>query len=156
MSYQHGPTAGSQPSGPSSWVPVPGQQPPPARKQRSRRWILAAVAGIVAAVAVGVIVTRDDGPTRLERAAEAVDSPYIDLGDDGDTLIVDSEGEDSPGADLADVYIVLAVLDVPESVVAQMGSTRALDGTRDATWDGMTATWTYHPDDGLDVIITNR
>ncbi len=88
MSYQHGPTAGSQPSGPSSWVPIPGQQPPPARMQRSRRWTLAAVAGIVVAVAVGVIVTRDDGPTRIERAAEAVDSPYIDLGDDGDTLIV--------------------------------------------------------------------
>ena len=110
----------------------------------------------IAAVVVGVIVTRDDGPTRMERAAEAVDSPYVELADDGHTLIVDSEGEDSPGADIADVYIVLAALDAPESVIAQMGSTRALDGTRDATWDGMTATWTYHPDDGLDVILTDR
>ena len=43
----------------------------------------------------------------------------------------------------------------PTTVIAQMDSTRALDGTRDATWDGMTATWTYHPDDGLDVILTD-
>jgi hypothetical protein len=110
----------------------------------------------IAAVVVGVLVTRADGPTPMERAAEAVDSPYVDLGDDRHTLIIDSEGEDSPGADLADVYIVLAALDVPDSVIAQMDSTRALDGTRDATWDGMTATWTYHPDDGLNVIITDR
>jgi hypothetical protein len=48
------------------------------------------------------------------------------------------------------------VLDAPESVVAQMGSTRALDGTRDASFDGMTATWTYHTDDGLEVIVTDR
>jgi hypothetical protein len=110
----------------------------------------------MAAVVVGVILTRDDGPTRMERAAEAVDSPYVDLGDDGHTVIVDSEGEDSPGGDIADVYTVLAALDAPESVIAQMGSTRALDGTRDAAWDGMTATWTYHPDDGLNLIITDR
>jgi hypothetical protein len=155
MSYQHGPTAGPPPPPPNSWVPGPGG-PPPVRKRRSRRWILAAVAGITAAVVVGVTVTRDDGPTGMQRAAEAVDSPDVDLGDDGHTLIVDSEGEDSAGADLADLYIVLAALDVPESVIAQMDSTRALDGTRDATWDGMTATWTYHPDDGLDVIITDR
>jgi hypothetical protein len=110
----------------------------------------------VAAVVAGVILTRDDGPSRMERAAETVDSPHVDLGDDGHTLILDSEGEDSAGAAIADVYIVLAALDAPESVIAQMGSTRALDGTRDATWNGMTATWTYHPDDGLDLIITDR
>jgi hypothetical protein len=34
--------------------------------------------------------SRDDGPTRIERAAEAVDSPYVELGDDGHTLILDS------------------------------------------------------------------
>lgn len=154
MGYPNGPAA-RPPLPPHSWIPGPGQ-PPAVQKRRSRRWILAAVVGIAAFVVVGAIVTRDDGPTRMERAAEAVDSPYIDLGDDGHTLILDSEGADSPGADIADVYIVLAALDAPESVVAQMGSTRALDGTRDATWDGMTATWTYHPDDGLDVIITDR
>ena len=30
-----------------------------------------------------------------------------------------------------------------------------LDGARDANWDGMTAAWAYHPDDGFNV-ITDR
>lgn len=39
-------------------------------------------------------------------------------------------------------------------MTAQMDSTRALDGMQTAEWDTFEAKWTYHPDDGLDVIIT--
>jgi hypothetical protein len=35
-----------------------------------------------------------------------------------------------------------------------MESTRALDGMQSATWSSYEVTWTYHPDDGLDLIIT--
>ncbi|WP_269142641.1 hypothetical protein [Georgenia yuyongxinii] len=34
-----------------------------------------------------------------------------------------------------------------------MTSTRALDGRQTAEWDGVVATWSFHPDDGLDVIL---
>jgi hypothetical protein len=43
---------------------------------------------------------------------------------------------------------------VPESVTAQMDGTRALDGRQPASWDGYTASWTFHPDSGFDLIIT--
>lgn len=49
---------------------------------------------------------------------------------------------------------VLGALDTPTSVIAQMESTRALDGMQSATWGDFKASWNYHPDDGLDVIIT--
>lgn len=78
------------------------------------------------------------------------------LGDNDQTLIVDMAGEE-PGtgtATIEDVLCVLAELEAPQSVLAQMESTRALDGMQSATWPGYKTTWTYHPDDGLDLIIT--
>ncbi len=57
-------------------------------------------------------------------------------------------------ATIDDITCVMDELEAPESVLAQMGSTRALDGMQSATWSTYKATWTYHPDDGLDLIIT--
>ena len=78
------------------------------------------------------------------------------LGDDNHTLIIDMAGEE-PGSGTAtidDINCVMDELEVPQSVRAQMGSTRALDGMQSATWSTYKATWTYHPNNGLDVIIT--
>ena len=50
----------------------------------------------------------------------------------------------------------LGEIGTPDHVIAQMDGTRALDGMREAEWDGFTAKWTYHPDDGLDVILTHQ
>ncbi len=78
------------------------------------------------------------------------------LADDDHTLMVDMQGEDygSGDATIGDLRCVLEELDVPQSVIGQMDSTRALDGMQTATWDGYSVSWTYHPDDGLDLIIT--
>jgi hypothetical protein len=35
-----------------------------------------------------------------------------------------------------------------------MQNTRALDGMQDASWDNYKATWSFHPDNGFDLIIT--
>jgi hypothetical protein len=43
---------------------------------------------------------------------------------------------------------------IPQSVLAQTEQTRALDGMRSAEWGTFGASWTFHPDDGLDLIIT--
>lgn len=51
-------------------------------------------------------------------------------------------------------YCVLERIGAPPSVTARMDSTRALDGMQDAEWGGFTASWTYHPDEGLNLIIT--
>lgn len=39
------------------------------------------------------------------------------------------------------------------AVMQRIGNTRALDGTLTADGDGVSATWTYHPDDGLSLVI---
>lgn len=56
-----------------------------------------------------------------------------------------------------DVYTIaeyLVLLEAPEHVVRTMDQTRALDGMREATWNNILATWTYHPDAGLDIILS--
>lgn len=79
----------------------------------------------------------------------------VDLGDDGHTLIIDSKGEeDYSGVDIDDVACLLSAVDMPDSVVAEIDSTRALDGTQKARWQEFHASWTYHPDDGVRLILT--
>lgn len=106
--------------------------------------------------------------TALEAAREACAPlhPDVQIGDEGrsveiQTLDADAillaelgrEDTSAAGATLEEVGCILDRLDTPDSVIARMDSTRALDGMQDATWDGYAAVWTYHPDDGLNLII---
>lgn len=77
-----------------------------------------------------------------------------DLSDADRTLVIDTQGEDY-GSDTFDgLMCTLGELGTPQSVIARMEQTRALDGMQDARWDDFDASWTYHPDAGLDLIIT--
>lgn len=65
------------------------------------------------------------------------------------------EGEAAGSGDLSieDTVCVLSQLDVPDRVVSLMDSTTSLDGRQTETWDEVDASWRYHPDDGLDVLL---
>jgi hypothetical protein len=80
------------------------------------------------------------------------------LGDNDQTLLIDMAGEEtgSGTATIDEITCVLGELEAPQSVLAQMDSTRALDGMQSATWSTYKATWTYHPDNGLDLILTHN
>lgn len=83
--------------------------------------------------------------------------PGADLGDNGRTLILDHKGEDeSEGLRYEKLACVLAALNIPDAVAARMDATRSLDGMQTGEWDNITASWTYHPDNGLDVILELR
>lgn len=69
--------------------------------------------------------------------------------DDGRTLLV--EADDQRGEET--VECLADRLAMPEAVYAQIRGTRALDGRQSASWDGYRASWTYHPDAGLSMII---
>ena len=78
---------------------------------------------------------------------------WIDVGDEGMSLSMQSLGEESSGAEFEDVFCMLDELDTPDSVLNRINSTRALDGRQTADWDGFSASWGYHPDNGLDIVI---
>ena len=41
-------------------------------------------------------------------------------------------------------------------VVLGLAASRALDGTQEQSWGDYSASWTYHPDDGLNIVIAER
>lgn len=90
----------------------------------------------------------------LEGAAEDCAIPG-GADDGGASLILDFAGADTDSGELIDRHFecVMRQLDGPQSVQAAIMSTRALDGRQTATWDGIAASWTYHPDTGLDLIL---
>lgn len=57
------------------------------------------------------------------------------------------------GATVDQVHCFLDELDAPESLKTKLGQTRALDGTQSAAWAEFEATWTYHPDSGLNLLV---
>ena len=95
------------------------------------------------------------GPTALQTAYENCNGPStfgLSIDEDGKGMFLDMQGEeDILGADYSDISCILSELDVPDSVLSQMSNTTALMGTQTATWDNISANWTYHPDRGLDI-----
>lgn len=93
---------------------------------------------------------------------KSIYSAYAILGDGGYTITMKGEPTNQSisdygkviGLNNGDIVCALNAVAVPDSVVSQMDATRALDGMQRASWNKMSASWTYHPDHGLQVILT--
>jgi hypothetical protein len=149
--------------------------PPAPSESRSRRWLwvvlvlvgVLIVAGIAAALvlngdsdttsAVATPAAEPEG-TRFEVAFEqaGVTSKYITVEDSGTSIIVDGPPDDTnTNTFYPDLAALLTALDVPAYVVDQIDSTSSLQGLREATWNGIEASWSYHPDNGLDLTLVD-
>lgn len=102
-------------------------------------------------------------PTPTEEAGPSLDQAYVDCstskggktissGDDGDTLIIDTGSE---YGSIEGAVCVFTSLETPEAIIASIESTTAMMGVQDADDQGLRYQWSYHPDNGLNVIITN-
>lgn len=155
-------------------APTPAEPPSPSHRQAdaapafSKREVaigaacaaLGLILGVVLSIGAASVVNvtqslaagspMDDAVTACEIPKT---SPWIVVGDDGQSISMKSDGAESQGADLEDIVCVLDQLDTPDSVTSRMGSTRALDGRQDAEWNDLSASWGYHPDDGLDMVV---
>lgn len=96
------------------------------------------------------------------RLDSSVFSEYATLGDSDHTMTMKGAPEDPTYANIlkvtglrdTDFECVFTAVAMPDSVFSQISATRALDGMQKASWDKFSATWTYHPDNGLRVILT--
>lgn len=145
-------------------------QRPPLRRERPKRhkrikrglgmfafgFILAlflAVGGVA-----GLSYLRTVASDKLAHSLDAcsVSSPYARLASDNTTLTLVAYGEGANGLSQTDFRCILDQIDTPSSVRERMLITRAVDGTQDDVWGTYRATWTYHPEDGLNVVLAIR
>lgn len=82
-------------------------------------------------------------------------SEYASLGDSGYTVTLYGRPEYSQaGLPVTDIACILKAITIPDSVMSEIDSTRALDGTQKDSWDKFQASWTYHPKNGVPIILT--
>ena len=83
---------------------------------------------------------------------------YCDLAEDGSYLEIDSNPLDID--DYSSTTAITLVKDANEALgfgdqlYKRMGRTRALDGTLTDENENVSVSWTYHPDNGIEVIYT--
>jgi hypothetical protein len=148
--------------------------PAPPHERRPTRWYLIG-GGIIllGAILAGAFFLLGGGTPRLQAAAEGckVTGPHFQVADDGNTLIIDGpastasaiEAGDLPSdADVQDeaafyddflCVIRAEQVKMPAYVVTQVENTTSLAGRQDASWNGLSASWSYHPDNGVDMEI---
>ena len=142
----------------------------PRTTNRVSPW-LTGIVGLAVGAAIGLAVgfwpaAAPSGASAADSSTESVSaavqacqltgSTGITLMDEGNSVELQTAGKKSTGAPYADVVCVLDELNAPESVKARMDTTRALDGSQNATWTGYSAVWTYHPDNGLNIIVETQ
>ncbi len=78
--------------------------------------------------------------------------------DGGQTLILNTKPKDDDplGMTALSLECVYKQLDIPKHITESISVTRALDGRQFGDWDGYSASWGYHPDTGLNLIIVQK
>lgn len=103
-------------------------------------------------------VTVKEGPDFQEvfNACE-LDKSYASVASDGSYLSVDTNPNNKDDytdyAAYLSLYVINEYLGLPDSLMEDMGHTSSLDGKQSETFEdaGITVTWKYHPDNGLEV-----
>jgi hypothetical protein len=154
-------------------LPDPSRQPPPPapgpitlvrtdRKHRRRNEALSVLALLVGLGVLGVLASRaEDGsgsaPTAdpFTTAARAFQSAAPGATETCCRTLALTLGDGSArdDEDLEAFAVLIGSLGFTDATLGRMAATRALDGMQTAESDEATMWWTYHPDDGLQVII---
>lgn len=93
-----------------------------------------------------------EGQVRATISHCAMNEDDAEVLDRGLTITFQSvAAEGGPG--VHKLRCVLESFGAPDSLSAKIEQTRAVDGTLTEEWPGFTATWTYHPDHGANVIV---
>ncbi|MFE9914122.1 hypothetical protein ACFYPG_03100 [Micromonospora sp. NPDC005553] len=122
-----------------------------------RRYLIVASAVVIllaTAMSILLLMQRDSPLEAARQACGAGREDWAMLGDDGNSVTLRSVGKERTGLKLEQLQCYLTELKVPDAVIAEIEGTRALDGRQSGEWEDMSASWIYHPDDGLQMIIT--
>lgn len=154
---------------------IPRQQQPaptgPVARQRTM-WtpIMAVLAGLIVLVGLGwaasaaldgdppqkAAPTTTKAPPEVVKLDElAIESGLAAMSWDGDEETIDITITDNgPAGDPSALRSFLDTLGFRDAVLNRMSKTRALDGMQTETSSTAEITWTYHPDDGLQIVVS--
>lgn len=121
-----------------------------------KKLVTAPVAVAALAFLVGCTGGSGGGATIFEQAyqdCEATSGGIIV--DDGSAalLTLDTKSEDRKRL-LDDSLCILNSFSPPQTVQSHILSTSSLDGFQEASWNGISAQWRYHPDLGIVITLT--
>lgn len=139
------------------WMPT--APAPPKRWPVAVAFLALGLAAGAGGVLLGQRVLTPDAATSSGNALQAAhDSCHVgDVGDGGKTIIMGTAGErGGVGDSVQGITCVLNAVGAPDSVRSKMEQTRALDGRQSAQWGAFEASWTYDPDTGLDIVLTEQ
>ena len=131
-------------------------QPAESAPKKSKKPFLIGIGVVGGGFAIATLLLLITAPTKLEAAVETClleSNSSISLDDDGKGLYIDGDGEENPGLSIQDTVCILRAVEIPDSVTSRMSNTTSLMGQQVADWDDITAMWTYHPNNGLDISL---
>jgi len=144
-------------------IEQPAPPAPPSSRRSSQAWvpwtaggIVGLVLGVGATLGITALVSTGQQDGRLAAAFEECGGAHdgVELGDGGRTIVFDMKGdEDTTGAEYLRYECLAHALDMPSSVNSHVGQTTSLDGRQTESWDGISFSWSYHPDRGLDGVF---
>lgn len=120
-----------------------------------KKYAVIGSAALVAATA-GFFVVQSLPDSTFSNAAEACfasSDPGLTIDDDGRSMYLNGEGEESSGMNVFFQVCILEELEVPASVFDRISNTNSTMGVQEAAWDNFEMSWTYHPDNGLNVSV---
>lgn len=89
---------------------------------------------------------------KLKYAFAECTSSDTSLSRDELSILIDSKDQyDYEGA--VDAITIMTKLGLPDSLLTEMTNTTALMGRQTRTYDNIEVSWSYHPDNGLDIIF---
>ena len=76
----------------------------------------------------------------------------VTLSDNGDSLYLDGDGDENRTIlKVENILCVLNQLETPQTIITRMSNTNSTMGLLEDNFDGIKVSWTYHPDNGLDI-----
>lgn len=143
---------------------LPLRRERPKRRTRAKYGLAMFIVGFLLAILlsvgayVGMSYLRSVAANNLAHSLDAcsVSSRYARLASDKASLTLVAYGDGANGLSQTDFRCILNELDTPSSVRERMLITRAVDGAQHEEWKVYRVTWTYHPEDGLSVVLSTR
>ncbi len=86
----------------------------------------------------------------------AADKEFAVEGDHGLSLTIDNKGDEDylGGLSTKAMMCIFDRLEAPTAVIAHMQQTTSMDGRQTEAWDNIEVSWSYHPDRGMDSVVT--